>query len=176
MLFKLALILHILGATIWIGGHLVLVLGILPRALKEERTGGSAGARRVLEFEQSFAWPGLLALALQLVTGIYLANVYLGGWEGWRKVLSEEAAPAAHSVLAKLALLIATALLGGHAYHRVLPRLERAAADSTGGPGIRARALRSFAVHAWCATLLALLLLIVGASIRFGGLFEHLGA
>jgi len=35
--YYIALSLHILGATIWAGGHLILATTILPRALREHR-------------------------------------------------------------------------------------------------------------------------------------------
>ncbi|HBL59929.1 MAG TPA: copper resistance protein CopD, partial [Cyanobacteria bacterium UBA8803] len=34
MLFKILVILHTLGATVWTGGHLVLAVTVLPPALK----------------------------------------------------------------------------------------------------------------------------------------------
>ncbi len=34
MLFKILVILHTLGATVWTGGHLVLAVTVLPKALK----------------------------------------------------------------------------------------------------------------------------------------------
>ncbi|WKZ66749.1 MAG: hypothetical protein QY325_02230 [Flavobacteriales bacterium] len=40
------LILHLLGASIWVGGHLVLLLTVLPGALK------ARDAERILAFER----------------------------------------------------------------------------------------------------------------------------
>src|SRR5690606_20893780 len=54
-----ALSLHVLGATVWAGGHLTLALTILPKALRDER------AAAVSEFEQRFERIGLPALAIQ---------------------------------------------------------------------------------------------------------------
>ena len=34
MLFKILVVLHILGATVWTGGHLILAATVLPQALK----------------------------------------------------------------------------------------------------------------------------------------------
>lgn len=34
-MYGMLLLLHILGATIWTGGHIVLALVVLPRALRE---------------------------------------------------------------------------------------------------------------------------------------------
>jgi len=37
MTFKILVLLHILSATIWTGGHLVLAIIVLPKALKKKR-------------------------------------------------------------------------------------------------------------------------------------------
>ena len=66
--YYIALSLHLLDATIWAGGHLVLAVTILPRALRERR------AVSVSEFEQSFERIGLPALAIHILTGLWLAH------------------------------------------------------------------------------------------------------
>ena len=55
--YYVMLSLHVLGATVWAGGHIVLALTILPQALKQGR------AVIVSEYEQRFEriglpWPG----------------------------------------------------------------------------------------------------------------------
>jgi putative copper export protein len=55
-------IVHTLAATVWTGGHLVLDLGVLPRALRER------SAAQIRGFEETFEPLGLTALALVLVT------------------------------------------------------------------------------------------------------------
>ena len=70
--YYIVLCLHILGATIWAGGHLVLALSILPSALKEKN------AEIILEFEKRFEKVGLPALGTQLLTGLWLAYHILG--------------------------------------------------------------------------------------------------
>ncbi|MEV3844375.1 hypothetical protein RI497_18285, partial [Aeromonas veronii] len=62
-----ALFLHILGATIWTGGHIILALIVLPKALKESST------KILLDFESVYERIGMPALITQIVTGIYLA-------------------------------------------------------------------------------------------------------
>jgi putative copper export protein len=148
VLYQLLVIVHLLGATVWVGGHLVLVLGVLPRAL---RAGDGAA---VAAFEKSYGRVGLGAMVGQLVTGVWLADRWLGGWT---HVFSDPT-PSTHRVMIKLGLVFATLVVGGYAYHRVLPGLAS-------GPA----GLRKFAVHAWTTTLLAVGLLVVGASIRLGG-------
>lgn len=132
----------------WVGGHVVLVRVILPAAFKE----GSPA--RILDFERGYGRVGLAALAIQFTSGVWLAGVGLGGWEN----IFNASTPAARLVLVKLVLLTATVMQAGYAYHTVLPRL------SSGG-------MRSFAIHAWSTTVLAVLMLIAGAAIRLGGLW-----
>lgn len=157
MLYKVLVVLHLLGGATWVGGHLALIAAVLPAAiLKRDVTS-------VVDFEQGYGRIGLLALLVQVITGTWLASIWLGGWSN---IFSPEV-PAAHMVLLKLGLLIATFALAGHAYHRILPRLrQEAAGDSPSEPS----ALGSFALHARITTAIAVLMLIVGAAIRLGGL------
>jgi putative copper export protein len=67
------IILHILGASIWIGGMLILALGVLPKAKKAK---SSAILRN---FEGSFHILGMTALTVQLLTGFRIAMIYAGG-------------------------------------------------------------------------------------------------
>ena len=143
--YYIALSLHILGATIWAGGHLILATTILPRALREHR------AAAVSEFERSFERIGLPALAVQIVTGLWLANHLLGAPGNWF-----HDNPIAHVILIKLGLLAITLALAIHARLRVVPKLS----DDT---------LPTLAWHIRLVTIVAVLFVLAGASIRFGG-------
>lgn len=70
------LVLHILGASIWIGGLLIFTLGVIPNAKKQNN--GSL----ITNFEKSFHILGMVALTVQLLTGFRLAMIYLGGMKG----------------------------------------------------------------------------------------------
>lgn len=139
------LCLHILGATVWAGGHLVLALSILPSALRQRR------AAIVSEFEQRFERVGLPALGLQIVTGLWLANHLLGSPGNWF-----EGNAVARTVQVKLGLLAVTVGLALHARFRVIPKLS----DAT---------LPTLAWHIRIVTLAAVLFVLAGASIRLGG-------
>ncbi len=139
------LCLHLLGAAIWVGGHLVLATSVLPRALKDGR------ASIVSEFEAGFERVGLPALALQVATGLWLAQHLLGSPDHWF-----ESTPVARAIQAKLVLLVLTVILAVHARFRVIPKLD----DST---------LPALAWHIRAVTVLAVLFVLVGASIRLGG-------
>lgn len=146
--YYLALSLHILGASVWAGGHLVLAVAILPSALRAQR------AATVSEFERNFERVGLPALALQIITGLWLAHHLLGGPGNWF-----DDNPVAH---VKLGLLAATLGLAVHARLRVIPKLT----DDT---------LTTLAWHIRLVTIAAVLFVLAGASIRFGGYpaFDH---
>ncbi|MGE4405602.1 CopD family protein [Pseudomonas sp.] len=140
------LFLHLLGACVWVGGHLVLLLGVLPGALRRR------DPQPVRGFEQIYERIGIPALLLQIVTGVWMAGLWLphAQWFG--------DAPIAHLVQAKLALLGFTALLGVHARLALIPRLD-------------ARRLPQLGLHIVLITLTAVAFVWVGAGFRFGGLF-----
>ena len=71
--FSLLVIVHALAATVWTGGHLVLDLGVLPRALREQ------SAQRIRNFEELFEPLGLTALAIQVLTGLWMGWIYRPG-------------------------------------------------------------------------------------------------
>lgn len=143
--YYIILSLHILGAAVWAGGHLVLAVTILPRALRERR------AATVHEFEQRYERIGMPALALQIISGLWLAEHLLGSPRHWFA-----ATPVARVVQVKLALLALTIALAIHARLRVVPKLS----DAT---------LPTLAWHIRIVTLASVLFVLAGASIRFGG-------
>ncbi|MBP7482808.1 MAG: CopD family protein [Lacunisphaera sp.] len=145
-LYYTLLCLHILGACIWVGGHLVLATRILPRALREKK------AALIREFEQGYERIGMPALAVQIGTGLWLAHRLLGGsaavWWGDSSL--------ARVVQVKLALLAATAALALHAKLRVIPRLR----DDN---------LPLMGAHIVGVTTFGVLFALAGASLRLGG-------
>jgi len=136
--------LHVLGATVWTGGHLVLALAVLPRALKER------SPKTLLAFESGFEKIGIPALLVQVLTGLGLAQriVPAGEW-------FELATPQARLIGLKLALLAATALLAVDARFRLIPNLTE-------------RNLVALAWHVWPVTLLSVLFVVAGVGFRFG--------
>ena len=77
-MYGLALLLHILAATIWTGGHIVLSVVVLPRVLRER-----SPARLSLEFESVYEKIGMPALIIQVITGLYLAYRTLPDVSQW---------------------------------------------------------------------------------------------
>jgi putative copper export protein len=145
--FPLLVIVHALAATVWTGGHLVLDLGVLPKALRAQ----SAAAIR--SFEETFEPLGLTALAIQVLTGLWMGWIYLPGFQG----LFSPAHPIGMLVGVKVLLLAATAVLALHARLRLIPSLTD---DNLSG----------LAWHIRGITALAIAFVVVGALIRLGGL------
>jgi len=87
--FPLLVIVHALAATVWTGGHLVLDLGVLPRALRAN------SATQIRAFEEVFE---------------PLGWIYLPGFRG----LFSPANPIGMLVGVKLLLLASTAALAWH--------------------------------------------------------------
>jgi putative copper export protein len=62
-MYRYLVILHLIGASVWVGGHLVLSLAILPRALRAK------DPEIIRDFEAGFERIGIPALLVQVVTG-----------------------------------------------------------------------------------------------------------
>jgi putative copper export protein len=147
MLFKLLVILHTLGATVWTGGHLVLAITVLPKALK------SRNPDLIHQFEGHFESFGLVSLLLQAITGLWLAWLYFPGFENFLKFDSFLST----YISIKLVLLLLTLGLAIHARFFIIPKLTE-------------ETLNSLAYHIVGVTTLAVLFVIFGAGIRLGGL------
>lgn len=140
------LFLHLLGASVWVGGHLVLLLGILPRAML------SRDPQPIRAFEKVYERIGVPALLLQIFSGLWLASLWLppAHWFGQGSL--------AHLVQAKLLLLALTLALGLHARLVLIPRLDE-------------RSLSQLGLHILLITLAAVAFVWVGNGFRFGSLF-----
>jgi len=147
-LHGILLLLHVLAATIWTGGHIVLSLVILPKALK-------AGSPDVLlSFESVFEKLGMPALFIQITTGLALAYHLVPDVAQWF-VLSN---PLSIGIMLKLSLLALTFCLALNARFRVIPTLS-------------ASTLNVMALHIAAVTFLSIIFVVVGVSFRAGWLY-----
>ena len=144
---RVVLFLHLLGASVWAGGHLVLALSVLPRAWSRRDHAAVAA------FEERFEPIGIPALVLQIVTGLWLAHRAVPSYADWFGFGSDRAT----LVGVKLVLLGLTAVLAVHARWKVVPDLD----EERLGP---------LAAHIIAVTVLAVLFVYVGVSFRFGSL------
>jgi putative copper export protein len=147
-LYRLLLILHVLAAAVWVGGHLVLSSTVLPRALRAQ------DPALLRDFEGRYERIGIPALLVQVVTGVWLAHRWLPQPALWFTLN----APLSALVFAKFLLLGLTVVLAAHARLRVIPRLA-------------AGNLRFLAFHILLVTALGVGFVVLGVGIRTGGLW-----
>lgn len=139
-MYPILLSTHLLAATIWTGGHLILALTILPEALRKN------AVEDILRFERYYAKVGLPALIIQVLSGIGLAQYLLPDHTQWFTFENDVST----IVGTKLTLLLLTIGIAAHMHHRLLPRLSP-------------HNLRSAAIHISLVTLISVCFPIVGA-------------
>ncbi|AAZ18480.1 conserved hypothetical protein [Psychrobacter arcticus 273-4] len=139
------LIVHLLGATIWTGGHLILALVILPKALS------SRDIDVLLQFEQHFEKVGMPALAVQIITGLWMSYRLIPDISAWFTFDNDLSI----LISLKLLLLLATVIVALHARFRVIPTLS-------------ANTLNAFSINIILVTLLSVSFVVVGTLFRTG--------
>lgn len=143
MMYKWMLILHVLGACIWTGGHLVLCLRYLPKSLKAK------DPSIILNFEKHYEPVGIPSLLIQVVTGLWFAfHFYKTGLFSFQNT-------AATVVSIKFILLLLIVLAAIHARFFIIPKLNE-------------KNLKAMAFHILFVTLLSVLMLYLGVNFRFG--------
>ena len=143
------LVLHLIAATIWVGGHLVLAIGYLPKALKHK------DFSYIGNFEKTYEPIGMPSLAVLVITGILMAYDYNAGFSSWFSF----ATPIERVVSVKLTFLLTTVCFAISAQTRVLPKLRKGQLNK----------LPEMAVHIICVTLIGVLMVILGSLVRIGG-------
>ena len=146
MLFKFLVAAHVLAATVWTGGQLLLNLRVLPKALQE----GSVAQIRF--FEELFEPLRVSSLGIQLVSGLWMIWIYLPGGRGLFTAQTQMTT----LLTIKLLLLFAIVALGMHAQIRLIPNLT----DEN---------LQELALHIRCVSLVSIAFVVVGVGIRLGG-------
>jgi putative copper export protein len=146
-MYGIFLLLHVLSATVWTGGHLVLALTILPRVLREK------SPAELLRFESAFERIGLPALFIQVVSGVWLANRMVPDITQWFTFEN----PVSRLLITKLFLLAITVILALDSRLRLIPKLS-------------VNNLPSLAWHIVVVTIVSVLFVVVGVSFRSGRL------
>lgn len=146
-LHHLLLILHLICATIWVGGHLILSIRFLPKALRKKEP------NIIIDFEKEYGSIGMPALVILIITGVWMAYDFGVPIEDWfsfsgniEKVVS-----------AKLTLLLITFAFALNAQLNVIPELSK-------------YNMKIMAFHIISVTVIGVLMLILGSTIRYGGL------
>jgi len=143
-MYPAVLLLHLLAATIWTGGHLALSFVVLPRALREK------SPQVLLDFEAGYERIGMPALLIQVASGLWLASLQLPP-EQWFAFATSQS----HLIAGKLTLLALTVAFAVDARFRVIPRLSPAS-------------LKVMAWHVWPVTAFSVLFVALGVGFRFG--------
>ncbi|WP_211316349.1 CopD family protein [Niabella yanshanensis] len=143
------LIIHLLAATVWVGGHLYLSIGILPTVLRDRN------ASRLLRFEKSYEPIGMTALVLLVITGLWMTLQFGISWHQWLSFSS----PVERITSAKILLLFLTVLLAVSAQTRVIPRLKQNPAK-----------LPEMGLHIVAVTVIGIAMLVLGSFVRYGGI------
>lgn len=148
-MYDVFLLFHVLGATIWTGGHIVLSTVVLPRVLRER------SPEQLLRFESGYERIGIPALLVQVATGLALADEMLGETGRWLDLDD----PVSRLITVKLLLLAVTVAFAADARLRLIPGLTR-------------ENLGALAWHVIPVTLVSILLVIVGVSVRTGWFYN----
>jgi putative copper export protein len=138
----LLLFLHLIGASIWVGGHLILVFVILPEARRNQ------SPEYLLRFEKMYERIGMPALFTQLITGglLFAAMFPTGGFSYDH--------PLAYKLYIKLGLLLITFAIAIHARFFVLKNLT-------------VTKLPLMHKHVAAVTLVSLLFILAGINFKF---------
>jgi len=146
-LHHLLLIVHLLAATIWVGGHLILCFRFLPKAIREQNP------EIISSFEKQYESIGMPALFLLIITGIWMACNYGVALQKWFSFSS----PIETVVSIKLILLFLTFAFAIHAQVAVIPKLSK-------------KNLKEMAFHIISVTFIGVVMLILGSTVRYGGI------
>jgi putative copper export protein len=114
-MYGILLLLHLLSATIWTGGHIVLSVVVLPKVLR------ARSPEMLFDFESAYEKIGMQALIVQVVTGLLLAYRFVPDVGQWFNMAN----PISHAITAKLVLLALTVGFAINARFRVIPVLSQ---------------------------------------------------
>ena len=142
------IVLHLLGACIWVGGHFLLAVLVLPQARKR---GDAALSHRM---EAAYASVGIPALLLEVSTGLLLAYLHLPDLAAWLDFSN----PMGRLVGIKVILLLLTLVLGLDVRFRLFSKIE-------------SEGIEALKAHVILITFLSVLMVFVGASFRIGWLY-----
>lgn len=155
LLYLLSVWLHILAATVWVGGMLFLVLVVVPWLRRGGRSQAGAFLRETGERFRNVGWA---CFAIVLVTGTF--NLWVRGVRPEDFVRAEWlASPFGKTVVAKLSLFALVLVISAVHDFVVGPRATRALAE--GSPS-RERERRRASLLGRLNVVLALLLVAAG--------------
>jgi len=146
-MFTIILLLHILSATIWVGGYLMLSFTSLPKALKNK------SQENIARLKTDYNKISIHILIFQLLTGLWLAYNFvpdIASWFSFKIIFS-------HLIAGKLSLLVITFILAIYARSKIIPELSE-------------KNLKSLAVNIIVVTILSVGFVFIGMLFKTGGL------
>lgn len=141
------LTLHLIAATIWVGGHIILALIFLPKALRYK------DPKIISDFEKQYGPIGIPALFVLIVTGVWMAYDYGVPIQQWFAFSGN----IEMIVSIKLTLLFLTFAFAFNAQINVIPKLSK-------------NNFKTMAFHIISVTFIGITMLVLGSIIRYGGL------
>jgi len=147
MYHQIILIIHLLAASIWVGGHLFLVLRILPATIQQK------DISILSDFRAKFGKIGMPSLFVLVVTGVLMAYDFDVTFTKWFSFSS----PIEKIVSIKLMLLITSLGLAIHAQKNVFPKLT-------------SERIFPAAIEICIVTLIGIAMLVLGSLVRIGGM------
>jgi putative copper export protein len=144
---QIILIIHLLAASIWVGGHLFLVLRILPATIQQKNIS------ILSDFRVKFGRIGMPSLFILVITGILMAydyNVTISKWFSF-------SSPIEKIVSTKLLLLFTSLIIAIHSQKFVFPKLTSE------------RMLLAI-IEITLVTIIGVTMLILGTLVRIGGI------
>ena len=137
------LTLHILAATIWTGGHLILATVILPKVLKNR------DVEALMAFEMNYEKIGMPALIIQVISGFYLVYNMVPDISKWFSFSDFTTT----RIGIKLILLLMTIMFALSAKLFVIPNLSK-------------KILPIMAFHIISVTTIGIAFVIIGSSFK----------
>jgi uncharacterized membrane protein len=126
--------LHLLSASVWGGGLVVLSVSLLPELVRE----GDQAAPIIAGVARRFSRIAGVAVGIVALTSIYNAWSYVGSFEAFLK------SPYGLAVLAKIILFLLLINLGAFNRYINVPLLQQWGGFSSGDPGIMKRIVDRF--------------------------------
>lgn len=147
MKHHILLLLHLMAASVWVGGHLFLSIRLLPEALIKK------DPSILINFKDKFEPLGLPSLLILLVTGILMAYDYDVTFTKWFSFSST----IERVVSIKLILMFTTVAMAFNAQFFVFPK-------------ITSERLVPVAIQIITITLIGVAMLVFGSLVRIGGI------
>src|SRR5690606_12670594 len=138
------LVVHLVCASVWVGGHLFLAICILPKALKNK------DVFLLRNFKNNYEPIGMPSLILLVVTGIWMSynyNLTLSTWFSFSNAIERV-------ISVKLILLLCTFGLAVIADRIIFPKLNE-------------RNILRAGIFIYSVTLIGMIMIVLGSFIRY---------